>query len=286
LIGVYEKLRSKPADRVAIHRTRDIVGNMLICAVELGPVGELDFGDMAKAFLAADSMLYEGKHLDVLKSVFNKRGILPLADADAYLAELTKLPDLRLPDTIDSALSAALFFEEKIVSSLKLPSDLELVPMSAYRNAKGQAYLTYFSHRQITLEGGQYQQFNGSHVDVFGGLTLAFDKSGRLRSICLRPVSDEDIRQITISTAELIKDGRIVAGAQMSGMASDKPLHLLPGNPKGLWLANPPVIADEPVTLAATEPKLVKFPVIFDRMRHPVPDFISYLSAWRRKMRE
>jgi hypothetical protein len=32
------------------------------------------------------------------------------------------------------------------------------------------------------------------------------------------------------------------------------------------------------------EPKLVKFPVIFDRLRQPVPDFISYLAAWRRKL--
>src|SRR5690606_21687590 len=104
LVGIYENLRIKLSDRIALHRTRDIVGHMLICAIELGPVGELDFGDMAKAFFAADRFLNEGKYADVLKSVFSKRGILSLTDAETFLAGLTQLPDFYLPDTIDSAL--------------------------------------------------------------------------------------------------------------------------------------------------------------------------------------
>jgi hypothetical protein len=283
LVGIYEKLRSRPADRLAIHRTRDIVGYMLVCAVELGPVGELDFTDMAKAFLAADHIMYQGKYADILKSVFDKRGILSAADADTFLTSLSQVPDLTLPDTIDSALSAAMFLEEKVAPALKLSPDIELVPMSAYRNAQGYAYLTYFSHRRISLDGAQYQEFNGSHVDVFGGLTLAFDKSGKLHSVFLRPVTDEDVRQIGISTAELIQEGRIVAGTQISGVALNKPLHLLPGNPKGLWLARPPFL-DKPAMSSAAESKLVKFPVIFDRLRQPIPDFMSYLRAWRKEI--
>lgn len=283
LVGIYEKLRVKSSDRVALHRTRDIVGHLLTCAVELGPVGELDFGDMAKAFLAADLFLNEGKYTDVLKLVFDKRGILSITDAEIFLTGLAQLPEFYLPDTIDSALSAALFLQEKVIPTLKLPPDIELVPMSAYRNSKGYAYLTYFSHRRITLDGAQFQQFNGSHVDIFGGLTLAFDKSGKLRTTFLRTVTDEDVRQIRITMAEYIQEGRIMAGTRASSVAVDKPLHLQPGNPKGLWLPNPPLL-DEPATPSATEPKVVKFPVIFDRLRQPVPDFMSYLLAWRRKL--
>src|SRR5258707_14696877 len=101
--------------------------------------------------------------------------------------------------------------------------------MSPYRNAQGHVYLTYFSHRRISVDGAQYREFNRSHVDLFGGLTLAFDKTGKLRSVFLRSVTDEDVRQIGISTAELIQEGRVVAGAQINGVALNKPLHLLPG---------------------------------------------------------
>jgi hypothetical protein len=44
---------------------------------------------------------------------------------------------------------------------------------------------------------------------VNGGLTLMFDNSGKLKSIFLRPVSDEDARQIMILTADLIRRGQV-----------------------------------------------------------------------------
>jgi hypothetical protein len=283
LVGVYEKLRFVPADRLVIHRTRDVVGEMLVCAVELGPVGEFDFSDMAKAFLAADHLLYKGEYTPILQSVFEKRSLLTSTEAGDFLKILSQLPDIQLPDSIDSSLSAALFLEEKVAPALHLPAGLELTPMSAYRNAEGYAYLSYFSHRRITLEGQQFLRFDGSHVDLFGGLTLAFDKARRLRSAILRPVTDEDVRQIGILTAELIQDGRIVAGTELRNVAVTRPLHLLPGRPKGVWLPNPPLL-DEPMTPTATEPKLIKFPVIFDRMQQPVSDFLSYLNLWRKEL--
>ena len=284
LVGIYEKLRTIPADRIAIHRTRDIVGAMLICAIELGPVGELDFTDMARAFLAAENLLYEGEYADVLKGIFDKRGLLSRDDADDFIEELANLPDIRLPESLDTALSASLFLEQKIAPALKLSPAQEFIPMSAYRNAEGYAYLTYFSHRRTTLSGEQFKQFNGSHIDIFGGLTLAFDPNNRLRSLLLRPVTDEDVRQINILTTDLIQDGLIVAGTQISAAAFNRPLHLQPGNPKGLWLLYPPLL-DEPVKPVSTEPKLIKFPVIFDRMHQPMPDLHTYLTAWQSKMR-
>lgn len=283
LVGIYEQLRAYPADRVAIHRTRDIVGAMVVCAVELGPVGEHDFGDLAKAFLAADHMLYGSKYADVLKTAFVNRNLLTSEAVDEWLVSLKTLPDLFLPEAIESTLAAALFLEEKVIPALHLPTDLELVPMSAYRNAEGYAYLTYFCHRRITLQGGRYEQFNGSHIDVFGGLTLAFGKDGRLSSYFFRPVTDEDVRQIEILTVELIQDGRIVVGEALNMLSVTRPLHLQPGRPKGVWLSNPPTL-EEPTPPTRPQPKIVKYPVIFDRLQQPVTDFVTYLIAWRRQM--
>ncbi len=284
LVGIYESLREGASDRLAIHRTRDIVGRLLICAVELGPVGEMDFSDMAKAFLAADRLLHKSEHAAVLRAVFDKRGLLSPSDADIFLDQFNHLPAIYLPESIDSALSAAIFLEEKIIPALQLPTDLELVPMSAYRNGDGYAYVTYFSHRRITLKGVQYLNFNGTHVDMFGGLTLAFNAEGLLSSVFLRPVTDEDVRQISILPAELIRDGRIVGGAQVSSVSARTPMHLQPGNPKGLWLPNPPSLGDTTAS-AGVSPKLVKYPVIFDRLRQPVSSFLDYLHGWEHKLR-
>jgi hypothetical protein len=283
LVGIYEKIRSVPADRLAIHRARDILGEMLVCAVELGPVGEMDFSDMAKAFLAADHLLFDSAYMNILKDVFYSRGLLSYVETEAFIRAIRELPDIGLPAAIDSSLAAGSFLREKLAPALNLPPELELSPMSAYRNAEGMAYLTYFSHRRISLNGNQFLEFDGSNIDLFGGLSLAFDKGGRLRSVFLRSVTDEDVRQIGILTAELIQDGRIVPASELVNLPMARPLHLLPGNPKGLWLPNPPLL-DEPVTPSTAKPKLIKYPVIFDRLHQPVTDFLSYLLAWRAQM--
>jgi hypothetical protein len=278
VVGIYELLKQEVNPRIAIHRARDMMGYLLVAAIELGPVGEFDFSDMARACLAAENMLHDGKYASILMDVFNQRGILGRAEAEAWRSTLKALPDLRLPESINSSLSSGTFLEEKVIAALGLSRDAELIPLSAYRNASGTAYLTYFSHKRISLEGSQFLQFNGSHIDVFGGLTLTFDAENRLRSAFYRPVSDEDVRQIRILTADLIQFGLIVSST--GTVAPPTPLHLYHAHPKGLWLPNTPLLDSQPTTTG--QAKLVKFPVIFDTIPRHLSDFWTYLKAWKK----
>jgi hypothetical protein len=272
LVGIYERLKERDNPRIAVHRARDIVGYMLACAVELGPAGEFDFADMAKAFLSADLILNDGAYGDIATQIFDERHILSRAEAEDWLKSVRALPNVQLPEAINSAMASATFLEEKIMPALKLPADVEFIPLSAYRNAGGSAYLTYFMHRRVTLDGAQFLRFNGSNIDVFGGLTLMFDRDNRLRSAVYRPVTDEDVRQIRILTAEFIQHGLIASPLNKVPL----PLHFHEGNPKGLWLPNPP-LADAP-----PQAKLIKFPVIFDTFPRHLSDFWSYLKAWKK----
>lgn len=260
LAAIYEQMRQSPTDQIAIHGTRDIVGNLLTTAIELGPVCELTFADMAQAFLAADNLLYDGKHKDILIQVFDQRKILSSDKARSYLDTLKNLPDLHAPAEVDSADIARAFLREKIIPKLKLPSDVAFEPLAAYRNAAGFVYMTYASTRRIILQGDQFQTYNGSHLDVFGGLTLAFDSSNKLRSVCYRPVDDEDVRQIEILTAGLIAQGQVtpLAAANMMSAAFD-------------------------VDGVLNNDLLLKNPTLIDKLPAYVSDFISYLLAWLRR---
>ncbi len=283
LVGVFEHLKTSMPERIALHRSRDMVGTMLMCAIECAPVGELDFSDMARAFLAA-ARVHHADTLDILKQVFDARGILSRADADAHIAYLEALPDLRLPEAINSALAAARFLETEVIPALKLPAESDLTPLAAYRNASGTAYLTFFSHRRITLKGKQYKQFDGSHVDAFGGLTLMFGADDRLQSVCYRPVTDSDVYQIGVQTRELIEHGLIATHINGSGLTPQS--RMLTEKPKGLWIPELPPDAplDLPVDAPPTPPKpskLVKFPVIFDAIPRPLSGFKGYLESWR-----
>src|SRR5690606_19811713 len=121
LVGVYERFKeNNQPSFVALYRARDVIGNLLIMAIEAGPVGELNFSDMARSFITADEILYNGRYNAIIRYVFDKRIILTKELADIHREELKQLPDIRLPDTMNNALSAALFLEEEILPVLNI----------------------------------------------------------------------------------------------------------------------------------------------------------------------
>jgi hypothetical protein len=285
LVGMYEKLRAEMPPRIAIHRGRDHMGQLLVAAIEAAPVGEFTFEDMAKAFLAASSVGTNGDYLDILIKVFADRRILSTREANKFVKSLAKLPDLRLPKSINSALASARFLEEQVAPKLRIPNNANLTPLSAYRNAAGTAYLTYFSHQRIVLKGRQYKQFDGSHVDSFGGLTLMFDPKGKLRSAFYRPVTNEDGKQISALTAELIAHGLIahsLTGEGEEGAA----LYMVETSPKGLWV--PEIPDDLPLEQLPTSlppNKLVKFPVNFDAIPRNISHIRQYLESMKKRVK-
>lgn len=271
LVGIYEKLKSEGVPGyIALYKARDLMGQLVVNAIEAGPVGEMTFADMAQTFLSVDNVLNQGQHIEVMKEVFAKRGILSVADADAHVKFINSLPDLRLPSSINSWLASMQFLESEVLPAIGIDNETELIPLSTHRNANGNVFMTYFSSRSIRLQGEQYGQFSGTKVDVFGGLTLMFDANDRLQNVCYRPVVDEDVRQIRILTAEMIQAGSIVEQLFIANQEV-----LSQKMPQGLFVPDslPGKLNDEAY-------KLVKYPVIFDEIPQDTQDFEDYLQKW------
>jgi hypothetical protein len=283
LLGVYDQLRQSTSPRIAIHRTRDVMGRLLIHAVELGPVGEFDFSDMARAFVTAEEYVYDGSYHAVLERVFDRRMILARDQTAAHLESLNRLPHVALPKTMNSALASAQFLERELIPTLELPADADLTPFSAYRNGDGTAFLTYWCTRRLTLKGAEYKQFDGAHIDALGGLTVMFGADGRLRSVVYRPVTDIDVAQISVMTRDLIDLGLIADPLAIGGGARE-PLYMddPERKPKGLWI--PELPADLPPLdqpMQAPQPsRIVKLPVIFDAIPTKLSSLHDYLSKW------
>jgi hypothetical protein len=258
LIGIYDHLRKTDSPHIALVRARDILGNLLVTAVEAGPVGELDFTDMAKAFIAAEHLMWEGELAPILIDSFVRRGFGTQADFETFRKSLQSLPHIRLPDTINTALASALYLEDQLIPALGLSKEVEYVPMSTYRNADGYAYLTYYIPDSMTLEGVEFGTLNGVKLDLFGGLSLAFSPDNLLRTAIYRPVTGEDKRQIRIMVQDVIREGRIVDA---------RVLNLREDVPQGIVLPD------------TDAPKLVRYPVIVDHVRRGIPtgEFIAHL---------
>jgi hypothetical protein len=282
LVNVYEHIRGLHdlAPQIALHRARDIVGHLLIYAVECGPVGELDFSDMARSFLTADMLLHDGMYTPSLIEAFTGRDILSLEAAHEHLNSLKALPDLTLPDHVDSSLEAGIFLVDKGIPALGLPDDVDYTPMSAHRTKRGFAFLTYFTVRTITLEGPQFDGFDGVQVDAFGGVTLVFDPSGKLRSALYRPVTDEDARQIQLLTADQIRHGLVteMTFAGGSRVLSDEVVAVdTPSvRPRFLYMAGQLKPTGQVIA------KLVRDPMILDSVPLRKDGFLEYLRRWRK----
>lgn len=279
LVAVYEQIRDTEGvePRIAIHRAREVMGYLLICAIECGPVGELTFADMARSFLTADVLLYDGKHTDVLLQVFDERLILESTLGKAHLISLDSLPAITLPPEVDSALDAGLFLVEQVMPALNLP-DLDFTPMNAYTNGRGLSYLTYFVTREVLLVGDHYGRFNGTQVKAFGGLTLAFDEDRQLRSALFRPVTDEDERQILIMTADLIQHGVVTESSfQEGGRVLDE----------RIVMSEMPIVQPRFVYFGQSSsgegelPQLVRAPVILDSVPLKAESLTDYLQRWQ-----
>jgi hypothetical protein len=271
--GIYERFRGELADLIAVYRAREIAGYMLMCAVELGPVGEFNFPDMARALVTAGEVLYDGAYRDVMREVFDRRGLLTPAELDDHVARRAALPDIRLDDTVNSALSASLFLERDVLPALNIAPEETLRPLTTYRNTAGYAFMTFVSSRRTYLEGEAYRNFHGSSIDVFGGLTLMFDADNRLCSAVYRPVLDEDLRQIRILTADLIREGLIVESLTPGMMA------LRNHAPQGLYV----VELEDANHEKPNGQVLVKHPIIVDSLPKQIPPFADYLRrlGWR-----
>lgn len=270
IVQFYDLYRQNLSNYVSLFRARDDFGQLLITAIELGPLGEFDFSDMARAFLTADQILFEGQYEKTIREVFAKRNILSDEAAQHHLEGLKKLPYMPLPEAITSQISSLNYLQNTISKTLNNPELDQLFPLSTYRNGNGYLYMNFFSSQSIILDDPRFHDFVGTRLDVFGGLTLMFDKEDRLRSVCYRPVNDEDIRQIRILVGELIEMGSIVRPDVLETGKS------LPVVPQALILSE-----NIPPESENKEKKLVKYPANIDRITDWIEDVGSIIKRWR-----
>lgn len=263
-VAIYDEFRQTDAAFIAATRARRELGGLLMLALDLSPVGELDYADAACVFLTADHILTAGAFLPMLKAAFIGRRILTSDQIDAHLASLKALPPLQLAGGVPPhMLAATAFYEREIAPRFGWPGVGMMTPMGIVHNSAGYTFLMFFQTRPMTLLGSEYNSVQGSVVDLFGGVTLMFDQTNRLRSAVYRPVTDEDIRQARLNILDLLRTGRITGELAAVG-------EMVMPVPDGLHLSD------------SRGERLVKYPVMVDRIPAALSTLRHYLLAWQK----
>ncbi len=263
--AIYERLCATEAPFIAVTRARRYVGRLLMWALDVSPVGELNFDDLARAFLTADQLLLEGQFAEELVTCFDTRRVLRTVDAREHLRSLRELPAIEAPDEISHMLSAASFYERHVADRFGWPGVGQMTPLSLMRNSAGWMFMTLFQVRRETLFGSAFRSLEGATVDLFGGVTLTFDERRRLKSAIYRPATDEDARRMRVCVADMLAQGRVVN--QFSEIAQTP----TPA-PQALYLPDD------------GESRLVRYPILADEVAEPPRSLAHYMKVWRDRL--
>ncbi|XWX04609.1 hypothetical protein VZO05_03460 [Aggregatilineales bacterium SYSU G02658] len=262
---IYERLCATEAPFIAVTRARRYVGRLLMWALDVSPVGELNFDDLARAFLTADQLLLEGQFAEELVTCFDARRVLRAADAREHLRSLRELPLIEAPDEISHMLSATSFYERHVADRFGWPGVGQMTPLSLVRNSAGWMFMTLFQMRREALIGSAFRSVEGATVDLFGGVTLAFDERRRLKSAIYRPATDEDARRMRVCVADMLTQGRVVNRFSDVGQT--------------------PTPAPQALHLPDDEAsRLVRYPVLADEVAEPPRSLAYYMKVWRDRL--
>lgn len=204
LVEIYKLFqREKWAKQVALAMARDVLGELLIRSVELGPIGESSLEDFAWTMIVADTLFLEGRYRRILEREFIRRKILTRALISQYAARAADIPEITLPEGLNEPDVAQRFLETHR-KALKLPEGVEFHTQSGYRDRQGNRFITYFYAHPLHLDDASYKQYAGYIVPLFGGVVMMFDPNGKLRHFLFRPVEEEDVTQARVQIADMV----------------------------------------------------------------------------------
>jgi hypothetical protein len=69
--------------------------------IELGPVGEYNYSDLAKSILDANMIYLPEVSVEILIDVFDKKKILSREAAENHINSRDNLPEIDLPDDLN-----------------------------------------------------------------------------------------------------------------------------------------------------------------------------------------
>lgn len=172
----------------ALTAARDTIGPMVEKSIDLAPQSKCKYKDIALGMIKADRLQNGGKNEKELTDIFKERNILSDGDVDALNTHMSALPSIRMKKMPSTAQEIQKFLET-YGDSLGIPDGISMQLRDISSGKNGVTINLDFS-QEMDLDGNEYGKYNGHCVDVNGGLTLAFDKKGRLVDSVFDEITD------------------------------------------------------------------------------------------------
>lgn len=189
LAGLYNKnVDAGMGKEAALKEAGNQLGKLIANGILATPKNNCNYSDFAAALLKTDKQLNGGKNLDMLTKIFENRNIMPkggnMMNAEAALPNITlNAKQMEDPEVIQNLVA-------ENGKAFGVPDGTTFSMDPATENIYGGKTINLTCTDEMQLNGTQYGEYNGAYVDVKGGLSLDFDKNGKLVDINYDGIDD------------------------------------------------------------------------------------------------
>jgi hypothetical protein len=196
----------------AVASARDQAGQLLFRAIELSPVGNPAYPEMAEAFLQADAIDNNGALRPFIEAAFRDRNIINDENIANLEARIQEMPKVKLPAEATEEKGALAFLKDKR-EALGLPSGVDFKFESTYTNKAGETFLTFSTKREGMLDDPDFGTNEGAKFEGVGGLVLGFDAKNKLFVKNYDEITDREMSDIKNHVRSLAISGNLISGA-------------------------------------------------------------------------
>lgn len=284
LVNVYESKVNELGKPGALQYARDLVGRVWLRGIELGPIGEYHYDDLAKSIMDASRIYFPAVDHNILVDVFDKRKICDRQTSLSYLNSRNNLPQITLPNNLLTLEDMTNFLSD-IKPSLNIGGDVNLIPQSGYTNNMHFTFLNYAEVKRIILDGEEFSIFNGSPLDIFGGISLLFGNDNRLINSNIRLVTADDVNHVKTQIAKMIEAGIIETESNLSlNNLIKKGIKSKMINKKGRAISIPIAVQGIASRNSSGKIQLIKNPIRVDVINFTGTGIKEYINEWNEKL--
>jgi len=220
----------------ALYQAGHVMADVEMRALEFAPVGDMRFSEMALACLKAVKTDFGesgigADYRKVIEQAFLNRNILTQDEIQAWNQKENALPQISLDASVKDGASVQSWLQKNApVLSQFNPKLTNVLPklqfQNLYTNRLGETFLNFTYKETVAFQDSDFNtpelasyksQFSGTNFDVWGGLTIGFDASGKLFALTYDDIPQTEISDDKAYLLMLISQG-LIQGA--SGVAS------------------------------------------------------------------
>lgn len=208
---IFESGKASGLDDVAaLCSARDISGKLLMKMIDISSEERCEYKDFALGMLKADEMLYSGRHRSELAGTFMERNILSQSDLDRLDRDMKTCRQICLDGKDGLPTFDAESFLGENARKLGISDDIPFHVSQIHKNVDGSQTVDMTCREEIRLKGAAFGRYEGCSADVSGGLTLDFDRDGRLAAFTFDPITGDKKAGIRSDILQAIRDGAII----------------------------------------------------------------------------